>query len=257
MRLLWAFMGASAAYSAFAGLAELCGALLLLFRRTTTLGALILAASLTNVTMLNFAYEVGVKLPVTVYFLAALTLLAPEVGKLSRVFLFNDQFRPASRDEQRDRWRQRIVHAIKAVIVLWMVGSSFQRAYAGYKVGSDGAPLPSLYGVYTVEKVDRLRPAENDEAPVPVWRRFVVSERGVAAIQPVEGPVRRYEATIDTVQHLLSLTPSTRSNESLSFGYVKGAEGSLVFSGMMDGDSVRIYLRNLHLQDIPLRRPVR
>ncbi|MDQ6758242.1 MAG: DoxX family protein, partial [Acidobacteriota bacterium] len=49
MGLLWTFMGASAAYTKFTGLAEAGAGFLLLFRRTTVLGALASAAVMLNV----------------------------------------------------------------------------------------------------------------------------------------------------------------------------------------------------------------
>src|SRR5258706_790692 len=61
MGLLWTFMGASVAYTVFAGLAELAGGVLLLFRRTASLGALVAIPVLTNVVVLNFCYDVPVK----------------------------------------------------------------------------------------------------------------------------------------------------------------------------------------------------
>jgi hypothetical protein len=53
MGLLWTFMGASPAYTIFAGLCEWSGGVLLLFRRTALLGALLSLCALTNVVMLN------------------------------------------------------------------------------------------------------------------------------------------------------------------------------------------------------------
>jgi hypothetical protein len=41
MGILWTFMAASTGYTIFAGLAEAVAGLLLLFRRTSTLGALL------------------------------------------------------------------------------------------------------------------------------------------------------------------------------------------------------------------------
>src|SRR5206468_1346164 len=49
MGLMWTFMGASPAYVFFAGAMETIGAGLLLFRRTTTLGALVLSGVMLNV----------------------------------------------------------------------------------------------------------------------------------------------------------------------------------------------------------------
>src|SRR5689334_14063011 len=62
MGLLWTFMGASVAYNVFTGLGELVGGLLLVFRRTTLLGALVCIGVMANVVMLNFSYDVPVKL---------------------------------------------------------------------------------------------------------------------------------------------------------------------------------------------------
>ena len=53
MRVLWHSMGTSTAYVVFTGLVEVAGALLLFSRRTTTLGALVLAAAFTNVAILK------------------------------------------------------------------------------------------------------------------------------------------------------------------------------------------------------------
>ncbi len=56
MGLLWTFMGYSAGYNLFAGLAEAIPGLLLFFRRTTLLGALLGGAALFNVVALNFFF---------------------------------------------------------------------------------------------------------------------------------------------------------------------------------------------------------
>jgi uncharacterized membrane protein YphA (DoxX/SURF4 family) len=62
MGLLWTFMGCSAAYSFFAGAAEVTGGVLVLFRRTTTLGGLVIMAVMSNVVAMNFMFDVPVKL---------------------------------------------------------------------------------------------------------------------------------------------------------------------------------------------------
>lgn len=49
IQVLWTYMGSGPAYEIFAGCAEVLGGVLLLFPRTTTLGALICLADLTNV----------------------------------------------------------------------------------------------------------------------------------------------------------------------------------------------------------------
>ena len=63
------------------------GGTLRYFRRTTTLGALIVAFVMTNVVMLNFCYDVPVKL-FSLHILAfALFLVAPDAKRLVTFFL--------------------------------------------------------------------------------------------------------------------------------------------------------------------------
>ena len=89
MGLLWTFMGASPGYQMFAGAAEVLGGLLLLFRRTTLLGALVVAAVMTNVFAMNVFFDVPVKLYSFHYLLFAAFLVIPDVPRLVGIFIAN------------------------------------------------------------------------------------------------------------------------------------------------------------------------
>src|SRR5690606_15196635 len=62
MGLAWRFFGYSETYKTFMGLAEIIPGLLLLFRRTMVLGALLAIAVTTNIVLVNFSFDVPVKL---------------------------------------------------------------------------------------------------------------------------------------------------------------------------------------------------
>lgn len=70
--VVWAFYGYSPFYGRFTGLYELLPALLLLSRRTVTLGALGLFAVSLNITVMDFAYGY----PMVKWFSLAYTLLS-------------------------------------------------------------------------------------------------------------------------------------------------------------------------------------
>jgi len=89
MRLLWTLMGTSAAYEFFAGLAEAVPALLLLFRRTATLGALLGAGAMLNVVLLNFSFDVPVKIYSTTLFLIAVVIASGDAPRLLPLFVLN------------------------------------------------------------------------------------------------------------------------------------------------------------------------
>ena len=82
MKLLWAFMGYSLPYTVFAGLAETVGGMLLLWRRTVTLGAVLVIAVMTNVVMLNFCYDVPVKLYSTRLLVMTIVIALPGARRL-------------------------------------------------------------------------------------------------------------------------------------------------------------------------------
>src|SRR5262249_26857890 len=125
MRLMWTFMGASQPYVYFAGVMELVAAALLLFRRTTTLGALVMSAVMANVVMLNFCYDVPVKLHSSHWLMMALFLLLPEVPRLMNVFVLHRVTQPASvgMPVTGKRWRIGWVVA-KTAFVAWMLFSA-------------------------------------------------------------------------------------------------------------------------------------
>jgi hypothetical protein len=85
--LLWTFMGTSPFYAHFAGVAEVVGAVLLFFRRSVYAGALLLMPVLANVVLLNFCYDVPVKLLSLHMLVSAAVLLRPAAGKLLRALV--------------------------------------------------------------------------------------------------------------------------------------------------------------------------
>jgi uncharacterized membrane protein YphA (DoxX/SURF4 family) len=87
MELMWTFVGYSVPYTIFSGLVEVIPGVLLLFRRTAVLGALMAAAVMLNVALLNFCYDVPVKLYSSLDVLMALFLLLPHVPSLFQFFL--------------------------------------------------------------------------------------------------------------------------------------------------------------------------
>jgi hypothetical protein len=90
------FMSHSYGYSAFVGTAELVAGVLLCFRRTATLGALIGAATLLNVVFLNVFFNVGVKLWSSNLLLMSGFLVALDARRLANFFALNRPVLPAS-----------------------------------------------------------------------------------------------------------------------------------------------------------------
>jgi len=159
MGLLWTFMGHSRAYTLFAGLAECAGAVLLLWRRTYVIGAVVTAIVMTNVVALNFCYDVPVKLFSTELLVIAALIAWPQLHRLVRAVLGGAvaEVPPRVRSSARVE-RLRLVAKVGVIaIVAWGLyqmheqGSEYRRPpseLAGlWRVDTfrkDGVELPAL-----------------------------------------------------------------------------------------------------------------
>ncbi len=86
MELVWGFMSASRPYTVFVGVAESIAAVLLLWRHTALLGALISVVAMANVMMLNFCYDLPQKILSTHLMLGAVMIVVPDVRRLASLF---------------------------------------------------------------------------------------------------------------------------------------------------------------------------
>lgn len=153
MGVLWSFMGASIPYIIFTGVAEALGGFLLIFRRTTSLGAMVSFAVMLNVAVLNYCYDVPVKLYSTNLTLMAAFLLAPDLRRLFDVLVRNRAAQPGDLNPIvfTRRW-MRI-----AAIVCWIgvVGyhlySNIYGGWQGYKRTYHNPARSPYYGIYDVE----------------------------------------------------------------------------------------------------------
>jgi hypothetical protein len=90
MRFSWMFIGYSYSYQFFSGAIEMLAAILLLFRRTATLGVLVAAGVFINVMMLNLSYDIPVKINAISLVILCFYLLVQELPRLYYFFLRNE-----------------------------------------------------------------------------------------------------------------------------------------------------------------------
>ena len=86
MTFLWALIGMNPAYEMVCGFAEVLGGVLLLFRRTALMGALLSAFVMTNVVLYNFFFDVPVKLFALQLLLGCMFLTVDDLQAMLRFF---------------------------------------------------------------------------------------------------------------------------------------------------------------------------
>nr|WP_294904316.1 hypothetical protein [uncultured Lacibacter sp.] len=177
MTLAWAFFGYSYGYNIFMGIAE-CAALLLLFRRTMTFGAILTLVTLANVMAVNFNYDVHAKLYPTALFVMTLLLLIPHLNSLFTFFFTN---RPTSLPViQAPVFKKRWVNISKSVLKFFLIGYFIifsVKDYIGYKqriIGRERTKTQSgLSGIYDVQTFVLNKDTLPNENPLK-WNQIVI-----------------------------------------------------------------------------------
>ena len=177
MSLAWAFFGYSYGYNIFMGLAE-SAALLLLFRRTMTFGAILTMATLANVMVVNFNYDVHAKMYPMALFVMTLFLLIPNINRLFR-FFFTNQTTSLSVIQApvfKKRWMNISKSALKLLLIGYFIIFSV-KDYIGYKQGNDIREMSKtesgISGVYDVHTFVINSDTLSNENPLR-WKQILM-----------------------------------------------------------------------------------
>ncbi len=241
MGLLWTFMGASAAYSIFTGASELLGGLLLTVRRTALLGALIAIGVMGNVVMLNFSYDVPVKLFSCHLLAMALFLAAPDARRLFNALVLN---RPAEPHPLRPLFQRQALRyaaaALRTVFIGFVVWINIQQATANRaNYSAEARAKAPLYGIWNVDEfvVDgQARPPLVTD--LERWNRVIVDNPGQLAVFRMNDSRDRYNVKVDEAKKTIEMTRRFEPTWKTSVVWRRPAPDRLELEGMFDGKKI-------------------
>lgn len=252
MGLAWTFLGFSKGYNIFMGVAEIA-AVLLLFRRTMTAGAIITLMTTTSVMAINYFYDVPVKIVSTMLAAMTLFLLLNDAETLIRFFFKGDKVSlPKIQAPAEKKWMRISKLAVKLIILGFVMVTGFMQSMFYQEQYGENAPKPKLYGLYTVESFvyagDTLPPLTSDSIR---WKHFIVQTNGYAGVQYMDGTSGYFTVKLDTTGNKADLTP-THAVPMHYFHYEVQDSARLRFSGVIGGDSVLISMKRKDLKDFQL-----
>lgn len=239
--VFWKFMGVSESYQIFGGILETVAGLLLLFRRTATMGCLLTLAVLLNVLMLDIAHDTFVKVRVIYFLLVAIFILSPDIGRLFGFFILKQQISltetPSAFQVQNYKWLHCALKAGLIALILFVIIRKNNWVYAQYHYPQYG----SVSGIYKIRDFyinNKIRP-QNSEYPI-AWNKLAVNRYFPnAAIQLTNDSILAFDIKVDTIKKILLLIqpadPGFKS--TLHFSHVKDNEW--LFYGVFKNDSVR------------------
>ena len=248
MGVLWASIGASPAYETFTGCAEMLAGILLIFPRTTMLGALVCVADMIQVFMLNMTYDVPVKLLSFHLLLLALFVLAPDLHRLADFFFRNRAVAPATRPPLFQTCRaNQIALGAQIVFGIWLFGMNAYSGWTDWHTYGGGRTKSPLYGIWNVDELSidgQLRsPLLTD---YDRWRRAIFDFPERMAFQRMDDSFARYGTSINPNDKTIALTKDSDKNWKGNFSFQRAAEDQLTLDGNMDSHKIHM---QLHLVD--------
>lgn len=197
-------LGIVPSYESFLGLIEITAGLLLLFRRTTTLGTLLVIPFLGNVFISNLAYEGG-EYVYSLYLISlALFLFAFDARRLFSVFTLEQPTLPNRYQPVfSTRFQQNSRLALKGAFLFFFVGMYGYQTYAAYQQGPHHYPqqpgLAQASGLYHVREF-RLNGKNRPPSPAdPIRWKDVVFEKWATLSIRSNRPVQRVSALTEEI----------------------------------------------------------
>lgn len=271
-KLYWLTTGVSPFFEVFAGIFELTATILILYRRTTTLGALMMIAILLPIWFVNIGYDAGVELSSLHILTLSLLLLVRDSKKFYEILIRHKAvaltYVPKIVFPQ--QWQNYIRIAFKyAFIFLFVIhrGYSYGNLYAAGKSFKlplgDGLPgISGLYGVTEFKLNNQLiADAIGDTTrwqnvvfekfnsiSVKIDKPFKLNTKNSIRTTEYYGNIGRYYYgyTADTVNKIFTLSNRADTARKLFLKYQQPDSSRFILSGVDEQqDSVYVVLKKI------------
>lgn len=238
MALAWTFFGRSYGYQAVAGAFEVASAVLLCFRRTSLLGACLLLPVMGNIVLMDFFYDVPVRLFSSLYFVMAVYVLAPDAKRFVAFFLSDGAVPARSRRAERAPSSMKRMATV-FVIALALLLPSADIVHKAYQRGI--FRHDPLEGSWTVERIDGMSVNEGG----PKWEKLYFEKGGYGFIRTPSGR-EPFKLDVDERSRTIRLFEIGNGSSELTGTYQLDVR-ALLIHGAREGSPYTIVL----VRDLP------
>ena len=206
MGLAWRFFGYSDTYKIFMGLSEVAAGMLLLFRRTSILGALISISVCLNIVLVNFSFDVPVKLFSSHLLLFSILILAPKIKPIFEFFILHLE---STLGEIKPRFTQKRYKLIRLIVMLYLAGFIPLTMIVSHLQSQKFRTMENTWeGLYTFTEIDPKHPwnkmileknmlvLQSENGPREFWNIQEIKEEGVLVIKNQQDETKPYELRI-------------------------------------------------------------
>jgi hypothetical protein len=261
MRFSWMFIGYSTPYEMFSGAMEILAGLLLLNRKTITLGLMVGLVVLANVMVLNLCYDIPVKLfsmQLVIYFVY---LLVNDIKRLLQFFVFNKNVNANTIHHISfpKKWMRvtRILLKI-AFVGLFVIEPVFTTKKFYASLGTPVNTKPVRPGIYDVA----VFALNKDSIPALVtdtlrWQNLVIETNGIGSVGSTDTAFRQryrrgyFNLVVDSVKQTIAFKKNAAATNFIaSFRFEMPDSNTIRLTGSKGKDSLFVLLKksNRHFQ---------
>ncbi len=254
MGLAWNYMGFSKGFGIFAGIMEVTGGLLLIFRRTSTLGSFIIMGVMTQVAMMNLMFDIPVKIFSIHLIVMASIIFITDIKRFTSVFIKNratesyTYYHPST-----SKSYHKTISLLKKVLVPILLISACILGYLGELNISDKNHKPHLYGIWKTESFirnkDTIPPLITDASR---WRYLIIERKGRSTVKTMTDKLVGHTFITDTVEKQITMYARDGIKDSLNLKFEHSKSGYLKLYGTMENDSIVITFSKKNLDSLPL-----
>ncbi|NJB71028.1 hypothetical protein GGR42_001490 [Saonia flava] len=254
MGLAWTYMGYSKGFNLFTGSLEIIGGLLLIPRRTQTLGSFLVMGIMTHVAVMNFMFDIPVKILSVHLVLMSAVIFMTDYRRFVNVFFKN---RPVEQYEYYDPVNERgfdkIVFWVKSIglALLIIIGCIF--GYSTEKSNGTKREKPYLYGMWEaktfIKNNDTLPPLITDDYR---WHYLIVDYKGRATIKTMTNNKLYYTFEPDTTASKIKMYLKDNELDISNYQYSYPNYSQLELEGFNNNDTLKIIFKRKDLDDFLL-----
>jgi hypothetical protein len=259
MLLAWNFMGYSTVFTGIMGAVEIIAGLLLLFRRTATLASLLSIGTFGFIALLDFCFNVPVRLLVTHLLLISVFIVAEDYTRLLHFFVLNRPVEAATYNRFFVHTTRRIAFtALQIVVAFCLVYKAGSDALVAAKTFGIYMPKPPLYGVYRTDYFirdgDTVAPLQTDTLR---WKQLVIdggSWKQNGLIEFNSDIKIACVIAIDTIKRTMTIQHLEDTTRKFHFVYTRPDSTHLFLRGRGDKDSIEVLMHQYSLDNFLLQK---
>jgi hypothetical protein len=231
--LYWTTIGLSYSYNVFTGSLEVLAGVLLLFRRTRLLGAILAFGLLAHIFMLNISFEITVKCLSAFLLLLSFSLILPYLGVLYAFFIKKEMTQLENEDTV---FFGKTAHVLLkySLVALIFIETLYPFFLSGYW-NDDLAPRPPYHGAYQIQRF-----WSSDSLAKIHYKRLFFHRQPYFILQNENDTMQDYECDFDTKNQKLTLFDENHSKIGSFFVQKTTNYDTITLRGRLAADSLHI-----------------